>query len=174
MPEMDISSIVALVKQGKTVVSGEDSMIVDAVLRATEEKRRATFYVSRILKDEIMARYWTPERVEEVGLMPVSLEEAGRIKADFGLDVGGYSNRFDCPRCGHGYGAYEFLKQGIEEHGREVPESILSMEDTAVIQVNPVQIPVCPNCGLPMGLMRAHHYSYNPGYGCCKGGGHPK
>ncbi|TMR10951.1 hypothetical protein ETD86_37495 [Nonomuraea turkmeniaca] len=168
MPEMDIAKIVAVVKQGKTVVSGEDSMIVDAVLRATEENRKATFYVPRALHEEVMARYWTSERLKQTGTEPVSDEEARRIKAELDLDINGYSNRIDCPRCGHVYDMYEFLKQGIAEHGREIVEGILALEDAAVIRVNPVQSLVCPNCKL---LMRGHpHYYGHCQYACCRGG----
>jgi uncharacterized protein YlaI len=171
MSAIDISSIVALVKQGRTVISGEDSMIVDAVLRATEEKRIATFYVKRALKDEIMRRYWTPERVKESAIKPVSEEETKRIKAELSIDVNGYSNRIDCPRCGHGYGMYEFLKQGIEEHGREIVEAVFSLKDIAVIRVNPVHTPVCPKCNLRITIVgdariNGHWYEHAQ-YGCC-------
>jgi hypothetical protein len=162
---VDISSIVAVVKQGNIVVSGEDSMMVDAVLRATAEERKATFYVPRALHDEIMTRYWTPERVRAAELEPVSDEEARQIRAELDVEINGYSNRIDCPRCGHVYGMQDFLRQGIEEHGREVVRNILSLEDAAVIRVNPVQIPVCPNCNLNM-RGNSHYYCHCQ-YGCC-------
>src|SRR5713101_773599 len=144
----DISSIVALVKQGKTVVSGEDSMIVDAVISAINERRVATYYVTPAQNEAVMKRYWTHEHVQKSGIKPISDEEIERIKSGLSLDVSGYSNHIECPKCGHGYGMYEFLQQGIEEHGREVVEAILSLRDINIIRVNPIQTPVCPNCRL--------------------------
>lgn len=166
MPGMSISSITALVNEGKTVLSGEDSMIVDAVLKAAEEGRKATFYVTRELYSEIMGRFWTPERVREVGLEPVSDAEARQIRASLNLEVNGYSNRIDCPRCGHIYGMREFLEQGIKEHGRDIVEGVISLEGAAVIRVNPVQTPVCPNCDLRI-QDTAHAYLHD-NYGCCR------
>jgi hypothetical protein len=170
MSGLDLSSIISLVKQGKTVVSAEDSMIVDAVLRATEEKRIATFYLRRGLKDEIMRRYWTEERINHAGLEPASDEEAKRIKADLSIDVNGFSNRIPCPRCGHIYGMYEFLSQGAKEHGREMVEAVFSLKEAAVIRVNPVHTPVCPSCHLRMVVLKVSplgHWYEHAEYGCC-------
>jgi hypothetical protein len=172
MPSVDIASIIALVKQGKVVVSAEDSMIVDAVLRATEEKRIATFYVSPAQKDEVMRRFWTHERVSAYGVKPVSEEEARRIKADLDIDVNGYSNHIVCPRCGHGYGMYEFLQQGIAEHGRQMVENIFNLKDAAVIRVNPLHTPICPNCRLRIVIVEGPggtlgHWYDHAQYGCC-------
>ncbi|MEU6038680.1 hypothetical protein ABZ801_25050 [Actinomadura sp. NPDC047616] len=164
MQETEISAIVSLVQQGKTVVSGEASLIVDAVLRATEEHRSATFWVAPEVMNEITSRHWTRERVKAFGLEPVSGEEAGRIKRQFDIDVNGYSNRIECPRCGHIYGMYEFVQQGIEEHGHEFVKGVMSLEGAAVIRVNPVQIPVCPDCRLRI-RGEAHAYMHDA-YGC--------
>ena len=171
----DISTILDLVKQGKTVVSsGEDSTIVAAIMNAAiNEKRTATFYVTPEQKAAVMKVYWTPERVQATGIKAISDEEVKRIKEDLSLDVSGYSNRIKCPRCGHSYGMYEFLEQGIEEHGREVVETVLSLKDVSIIRVNPINIPVCRNCRQTIivdadGLTGGHYYECGQ-YGCCCG-----
>jgi hypothetical protein len=63
--------------------------------------------------------YWTPERAKIVGFKPISAEQAAKVKSDFNIEVDGYATSSDCPRCGHVYSTYEFIRQGIEEHGEE-------------------------------------------------------
>src|ERR1700730_17452612 len=109
--------------------------------------------------------------------MAISDEEVERIKTELSLDVSGYSNRIECPRCGHSYGMCEFLKQGIEEHGREVVDSVFSLKDVCVIRVNATQIPVCRNCRQTIIVDRANrtmgHWYECREYGCCDAKEHP-
>lgn len=167
---VDISSIVTVVKQGKAVISGEDSVTVAAIMAAINENSVATFYVTPACQATIMEQYWTPERLEKAELKVISDEEIKRIKRDLSIDVSGFFNDRKCPNCGHGYGMYEFLQQGIEEHGRKMVEGILSLKDVAVIRVNPVHNPVCRNCKqvIPIdSLRKLMYYQCNQGYGCC-------
>jgi predicted RNA-binding Zn-ribbon protein involved in translation (DUF1610 family) len=161
-----LSSIVALVNQGKYVVSGEDSLLVSAVFSAMNEGRTATFYVTPAQYEAVMSQYWTPERVAQTGIMPISEDESQRIKSEFNLDVSGHSNEFNCPNCGNRYGAYEFFRQGIEEHGREIVDKIFTLKEVRIIRVNPTQVPGCPSCHVR--IPTSKHYYYYEEYGCCE------
>jgi hypothetical protein len=145
-PISDIHEIESVVKQGKAVISGDDSTIIGTVLRAVDEGTTATFYVSLAQQAEIMRRHCTPDRIKTRGLEPISDEERERIKTDFSIDVDGYFNHMKCPRCGHEYGMYEFIQQGVAEHGIEAVKSVFTMINTAIVRVNPRQVAVCVKC----------------------------
>src|SRR5205823_5324676 len=86
----------------------------------------------------------------------------------------------DCPRCGHVYSTYEFIKQGFEEHGEEVVRAAFSLKRTAILQINPLQNIICRNCRLHIsvagrGFYPGYDYEYyqnkpgEPGsYACCR------
>lgn len=165
-----IAAIEKLVRAGKTVLSAEKGSVIETILRAVEEGLTATFYVTIDQYNEVMRKHWTPERVQATGLKAVSADEIKRIKKDLGVDGSGYSNSFNCPRCEHPYGMYEFLAQGIKEHGKSAVAAITELKDIGVVRVNPIQIPVCPNCGQGIIAYAAagdgHNYICG-GYGCC-------
>lgn len=71
-----------------------------------------------------------------------------RIGTALGTEANGsaYSNRIKCPN-GHPYGAFEFVKQAIEEHGSDANRAVFDLKDTAVIRANPHQQVVCATCG---------------------------
>jgi hypothetical protein len=115
--QIDFGAIETLVHQGKTVVSSEDSSIIEWAMTAATEGRTATLYLKPNVFEAIRRWYWTPERAELVGLKPVSADLAAKVKSDLKIEVDGYANSLDCPRCGHVYSTYEFIQQGIEEHG---------------------------------------------------------
>ncbi|HEU4508678.1 MAG TPA: hypothetical protein VFR78_10600 [Pyrinomonadaceae bacterium] len=168
---VDISAIAKVVQQGKAIVSGDDSVVIAAIMAAIQEKRVATFYVTPAVQAAIMDQYWTSERREKAQLQVISDQEIARIKNDLDIDVSGFFNGTKCPNCGGDYGMYEFLQQGIESHGRRMVEGILSLKDVAVIRVNPVQHLVCRNCKdeIPSATLlgKPLYYQCNLGYGCC-------
>ena len=172
---LNLDEIESLVHHGKTVVSSEESTIIETVFRALEEGKTATFYLKPSIFSAIQKRYWTPDRVDAVGLRPITDEEAARVKADFGIVVDGFANTINCPRCGHGYGTYEFIEQGIREHGEELVKRVFATKWIAIVQVNPAQEPICPQCALHLsvsigrgpGIGRAGGYFYN--YACKEG-----
>jgi hypothetical protein len=101
-------------------------------MKAIEEGKTATFY----LKDSIFAeiikrRYRTSEHAAAVNLQPLSSEEATRIKTDFNIDLDGSSSKETCPRCGSVYGTYEFIQQGIKEHGEVLARRCLCSPDSS-------------------------------------------
>ncbi|QHC25958.1 hypothetical protein [Streptomyces sp. GS7] len=146
--ENRIAAIDAMVDNATCVVSASDGAILEIVAKAVQSGASATFYVSRSQAKAINAWYWTPERRKQLGVEDVSPEELHKIEEELGLkDVIAFSNRIPCEKCGHVYGAFEFLQQGIREHGRAGLEAVLGMENTSLIRVNPSEVPVCPNCG---------------------------
>jgi len=162
-----LASVEAVVKGGKAVISGDDTAIVAAVQEAIKSARTATFYVSHAQSDMVMAWYFTNERIKRLGLEPVSKEEKARIESELGVKETGslYSNRIHCG-CGAEYGAFEFIQQGIREHGREMVSSVLALGETSVIRVNPPNSAVCPKCN--QRLLAGHYYAWCNGYMCCK------
>lgn len=166
-PEFD--AIEALARQGQTVVSLDESSTVEWALNATREGRTATLYVSKPLLRRILKQYWTPERMEFAGLKAMSDEQIARVKSDFHLELNGYANTIECPHCGAPYSTYEFIQQGIEEHGEDVVRATFSFKG-GVFQINPNQVPVCQTCRL---IIIGVYYNYmytdpqgRPEYAC--------
>jgi hypothetical protein len=174
----DFSAIETIVHQGKAVVSSEHSAIIEWAFKTITEGRTATLYLKPTVFEAIRRRYWTPERVEIAGLKPISAELAARVKSDFNIEVDGYANSLDCPRCGHVYSTYEFIQQGFENHGEEVVRAAFSFKRAAILQFNPVQNIVCRNCRLHIlvggkGFYPGYDYEYyntnQAGYyACCR------
>lgn len=177
-PAFDFGAIETLVKQGKTVVSAEDSAIIELAMEAIEEGKTATFYLKDVLFTEIVQRrYRTSENARSVHLEPLSSEEAARIKADFDLELDGCSSKETCPRCRSVYGTYEFIQQGIKEHGKEAVRAVFSLKGVSVLQIHPRQNIVCQTCGFAFAAVVLQHeigpHSYlyrdwNHSYGCCR------
>ncbi|MEH6652429.1 MAG: hypothetical protein V7707_20630, partial [Motiliproteus sp.] len=167
------------VHQGKTVVSSEDSAIIEWAMKTIASGKTTTLYLKPIVFAAIRRWYWTPERLKIVGMKPISSDQSARIKSDFNIEVDGYANVLDCPRCGHVYSTYEFIQQGIEEHGEEFVKTAFSLKRVAILQINPVQNTICRNCHLHFlstGLVErgvrvfySYDYSTSDGeaYACC-------
>jgi hypothetical protein len=177
---IDFGAIQTLVHQGKTVVSSEDSSIIEWAITAATAGRTATLYLKPNVFEAIRRWYWTPERVKLVGLKPISAQQAEKVQSDFNIEVDGYANSLDCPRCGHPYSTYEFIQQGIEEHGEEFVRTAFQLRQAAILELNPVQNTICRNCRLhilsagDVELERArihYHYDYwcveGNAYACC-------
>jgi hypothetical protein len=172
---IDLGAMETLVKQGKTVISAEDSAIVQLAMKTFEEGKTATFYLKPIVYTEIMKRYWTPERVKSFGLQPIPTEQVDRIKSDFNIEIDGYANNVNCPRCGNVYSTYEFIQQGIREHGEEAVRAVFSLKEVGIVRVHPVQNSICARCRLPIVMASGgtdYSYEYHcragNGYGCCQ------
>ncbi len=171
----ELEAIQTLVKQGKSVVSAEDAAIIDLAMKAIEERHTATFYIKDALFTEIIRRRHT---TSTANLEPLLSKEAAGIKTDFHIELDGYSSREACPRCGSVYGTYEFIQQGMKEHGEEAVRAVFSLEGVSVLQIHPRQNITCQNCGLALAFMARphvktgpHNYVYrsaNHGYGYCR------
>ena len=165
----NFEAIEGLVHQGKSVVSSDNASAVEWALNATREGRTATMYVSKPVLQAILKQYWTPERMEFAGLRPVSDEQVAKVKSDFGLEISGYANSIECPHCGANYSTYEFVQQGMHEHGEDVVRSTFSFKG-GVFQINPNQVPICQTCRrIIIGVL--YNYMYTdpqgrPEYAC--------
>jgi hypothetical protein len=157
----NFAAIEAMVHQGKAVVSSEDSAIIEWAIRTITGGRTATLYLKPVVFEAIRRWYWTPKRIEIAGLKPISAEQAARVMSDFNIEVDGYANSWDCPRCGQVYSTHEFIQQGFEEHGEEVVKAAFSLKRAAILQINPVQNTICRNCRLHILVAREGFY---PGY----------
>lgn len=173
----NFGAIETLVHQGKAVVSSEDSAIIGWAKKTIAEGRTATLYLKPAVFEAIRRWYWTPRRVEIAGLKPISAEQAARIKSDFKVEVDGNANSLVCPRCEHVYSTYEFIQQGVEEHGEELVRAVFSLKRVAVLQINPVQETICRNCRLHILLSKpggpgTYDYDYwcrdGSAYACCR------
>jgi hypothetical protein len=169
-----LSSIEALVAGGKAVVSADKSIIVAMMQEALSHGRSATFYVAPAQAQAVMRLYWSPWRIKEIGMTAVSKEERMRIENELGIkDMGPFfSNRIQCP-CGGVYGAFEFMQQGLREHGRDMVGAIVELKNVAVLRINPEQDVICPSCRQI--IITNHWYSMYTDdgkliYGCCSGG----
>jgi hypothetical protein len=155
----------AAVEHGGCVISAESNVVLSLVKKTTESGAAATYYVTKPQYDAIMDGYWTEERRKYFKLEKVSVEEQQRIESELGIkDVGFlYSNRMSCENCGSVYGAFEFIQQGIREHGKEPVETALSLANAAVVRVNPTAVAVCQNCKT---VFREYHSYICNLYGC--------
>lgn len=184
-----LSSIDGIVGSGNSVISTEASTVMAILQNATDSGNSATFYLPRSQADAFNESYWTPERRERYELEEVSSEEKGKIEFELGVvDTGFlYSNRVPCAECGNVYGAFEFIQQGIRQHGREIVEAALTLENASIIRVNPTAVALCPNCGQTVRdargargaqdanktlaaktLAAVGHYYICRSYGCCQ------
>jgi hypothetical protein len=166
-------SIEEIVGGGKAVVSADNSIIVAMMQEALRKGRSATFYVAPTQAQAVMRWYWTPGRIKEIGMEAVSKEERVKIEKELGVkDMGPwFSNRIQCP-CGGVYGGFEFIQQGIREHGKNWVGVVMELKNTAIIRINPTQSAFCPKCN--QFLLANHWYEMVDDwgkmiYGCCSG-----
>lgn len=167
MVKFSMDDIDSVVSSGKAVMAAEDGIVIAAVQDAVRTGRTATFYLTRAQYKAVNSWYWTPQRIRAWGLEQVSEEEKARIQSELGIEHSDvdYSNRIKC-QCGQVYGAFEFIQQGLNEHGgREAIQSVFNMKDTYVMRVNPRQEAICPNC--KQILAESHSYRCRS-YGCSR------
>lgn len=168
-----LSSIEATVNAGKAVVTADNSIVISMMLEALKRGWTATFYVPPAQAQAVMRLYWTPRRIKEIGMETVSQEERDKIESELGVkDMGPWlSNRIECP-CGGVYGAFEFMQQGLEVHGKNWVGAVVELKNTAVLRINPAQSAFCPQCHQV--LAPVHYYEMRMpngtlSYGCCYG-----
>jgi hypothetical protein len=142
-----VTQIEPVVAGGMAVMAGEDAAVVAAVKDAINSGRSATFYLSQAQASAVKSWYWTPERVRDSRLEPISAEEKTEIENRLGIqNIKSFRfSRVTC-ECGKVYGAFEFLQQGVREHGVDMVNAVFALQGVAVLRVNPVLIPICPSC----------------------------
>jgi len=148
------------------VISSGDEAIVASVKNAVSSGSVATFYISHKQFEMVVRWYWTNERIARYKLQPVSGEEIARISSEFGIKDGAtwYFNRRACDFCGKEYGAFEFIQQGIAEHGKEMVNFILGSKEVSVVNVNLPSFAICPQCKNI--ILPAAAYHMPVGYSC--------
>jgi hypothetical protein len=168
----DLGGVDALVQQGKAVISGDNTSIIDLALLALKEGITATFYLKDAQFTEVLRRwYGTAQRVKSSDLHPISAEEGARIKADFNIEItDGFSSRVTCPRCESVYSTYQFIQQGMKEHGEEAIRATFSLKNASILQSHPRQRIICQTCSMELTII-VIIYSYlyrdwNHSYGC--------
>jgi hypothetical protein len=165
-----LSHVDAVAASGKAVVSADDDTVVALVKKAIESDQSVSFYLTRSQARAIREWYWTPERTRVTGIRPVSPEEDRKIKSELELNVTNFRYApLEC-ECGHVYGAYDFLAQGIRQHGLEGVKAVFSLTNSTFFQVNPRFVPVCPACERELPMMRqagGGWYDCEEYGGCC-------
>ncbi|MGZ5474801.1 MAG: hypothetical protein ACXWG4_12665, partial [Thermoanaerobaculia bacterium] len=128
MSDSLLSHVDALAASGKAVLSADDDTIVAIVKETIRSDQTASFYLTRAQAVAVREWYWTPERTRATGIRPISADEDEKIKSELGLDVTNFRYApIECD-CGHSYGAFDFLAQGIQQHGRDAVQEVFSLE----------------------------------------------
>ncbi|WP_069509967.1 hypothetical protein MKY08_05390 [Lysinibacillus sp. FSL M8-0337] len=146
MYESMLNQIDAVTGSGKVIISANESTVVEIVKETIESGRSASFYLTNDQAKAVKMWYWTPERIKASKIQPISNDEKARIKAELGIEV--HSFRFSpiqC-ECGHIYGGFEFLQQGVRDHGVNSIKAVFNLKNSMFLQANPTLVPVCPNC----------------------------
>ncbi|MDT0480340.1 MULTISPECIES: hypothetical protein [Streptomyces] len=160
-----LTHIDATTGSGKATISADESTVVGIVKDAIKNGRTASFYLTEGQAEAFKIWYWTPERIKSSGLRSLSDEEKERIKSELGIDVGTFRcSRIECV-CGHTYGGFEFLQQGIRQHGLDGVKSVFELKNGKLLQVNTTLLVVCPNCDEL--LDRGIEYEGDTYAGCC-------
>jgi hypothetical protein len=167
-----LKSIEEVVNAGKTVISADKSVVVSIIQEALSKGQTVTFFAPPDQAQAVMRLYWSPRRIKEIGLERIPDEERARIESELGVPgPAGFSNYVQCS-CGGVYGEFEFMEQGIREHGKDWVKGILELKNTATLRINPGQDAICPKCNLT--LRPGHWYEMQADdktliYGCCTG-----
>jgi hypothetical protein len=162
-----LTHIDATVRGGKATISADESTIVDIVKDAMANGRTAAFYLTKSQAEAFKVWYWTPERIESSGIRVVSDQERERIKSELGVDVGTFRcSRIECV-CGHTYGGFEFLQQGVRQHGIDAVKSVFALKEAQLLQVNTTLLAICPNCNEMLGRGITYEGAEYAGCSCC-------
>lgn len=163
-----LSHIDATTGSGKATISADESTIVGIVKDAIRNGRTATFYLTKGQAEAFKLWYWTPERIKSSGIRAVSDEEKERIKSELGIDVGTFRcSRIECA-CGHTYGGFEFLQQGVRQHGIDAVRSVFELTNSKLLQVNTTLLAICPNCDALLGRGIEYEGDEYAGCSCCQ------
>lgn len=161
----------AIAAGGKAVISADDDTVVALVKAAIESDQSVSFYLTPSQAAAIRDWYWTPERTRLTGISRISAEEEQRIADELDIHVTNFRYApMNCP-CGHTYGAFDFLAQGVRQHGRNAVSAVFALRNSTFFQVNPRFVPVCPDCGEQLEMMTKDGgggwYDCDQYGGCC-------
>jgi hypothetical protein len=161
-----LTHIEAIMGNDKAVVSAEYSNIVAIVKETIRSGSSASFYLSREQADAVRAWYWTAERIKSSGIRVISSEEKTKIESELGIEnIGSFRcSHIQCEN-GHTYGAFEFLQQGIREHGAESVKAVFALKNSMFLRANPDFVLACPQCKQLLG--GGIEYDCDGYGGCC-------
>jgi hypothetical protein len=147
MTNSPLGHLEAVVDSGRAVISADDQTIVAIVQDTINSGRTATFYLSAAQSNYLRSWFFTPDRIAALGIDRITPGEAERITSELGIqNVESFRcNRIQC-ECGQLYGAFEFLQQGIREHGPEVVRAVFALDNFTMVNANRTLVEVCPNC----------------------------
>jgi hypothetical protein len=161
-----LTHIEAIVGDRKATISADDCNIVAIVQDAIRSGKTASFYLSRDQAKTVRSWYWTAERLKASGIKAITSDEKARIESELGIEN---MKSFRCSRiqceCGHVYGAFEFLQQGIREHGEDAVKAVFALKNSTFLQANPAFVLICPNCHQLLG--DGIEYDCDEYGGCC-------
>ncbi|MGW8557977.1 hypothetical protein [Streptomyces tubercidicus] len=164
MEQSLLTSIDAVVGDGRATISADDSVIVDIVKETIRSGRTASFYLPQHQAEAVKAWYWTSERIKSSNIRVVLEEEKARIRSELGVEVNSFRcSRIEC-ECGQVYGGFEFLQQGVREHGVDAVKAVFEMKNTMLFRANPAFRAICPNCREMLGDLEYDCDQYG---GCC-------
>ncbi|QPQ31142.1 hypothetical protein [Lysinibacillus sp. JNUCC 51] len=146
MYESMLTHIDAVACSGKVIISANDSTVVEIVKETINSGKSASFYLTNDQAKAVKAWYWSPERMKTSKIQPISNDKKARIKDELGIEV--HSFRFSpiqC-ECGHIYGGFEFLQQGIRDHGVNSVRGVFNLKNSMFLQANPTLVAICTNC----------------------------
>lgn len=170
MSDSLLGHVEVLVGGGKAVASGSDEAIVFLVKRAIEDDLSVSFYLTPEQSRAVREWYWTPERTRFTGIAPISADEERRIRSELGVQVSNFRYAPMTCECGHTYGAYDFLAQGVKRHGLEAVNAVFGLRGATFFQVNPQFVAICPACSRDLSLMKGSGggwYDCDEYGGCC-------
>ncbi|BCW70853.1 hypothetical protein [Arthrobacter sp. NicSoilB8] len=139
-----LTEIDAIAATGKAVIADGGDGVVEVVKAAILADVSASFYLTKEQARAVKDWFWTPERIRRTGLREISDEENERIKSELGLKLTGFRFTPVTCECGHVYGAFDFLQQGIKLHGLDAVRSVFALKNATLFQVNPTFKAVCP------------------------------
>jgi hypothetical protein len=147
MPNSPINHLESVVHSGRAIISADDDTVIAIVQEAIASGKTATFYLSSAQSNAVRSWFFTPERIQALEMQPISGDEAARVRSELGIEN---IRSFRCNRvvcgCGQVYGAFEFLQQGIHEHGGELIRAVFASDNFTMLNSNRPITEVCPNC----------------------------
>lgn len=161
-----LNHIEAVVGTARATISADDDDIVAIVEATISSGKAATFYLSSKQANSVRSRYFTPQRLNASKIELISIEEKARIESELGIEnIASFrSSRKQC-ECGQVYGAFEFLQQGIREHGADVVKAVFALNNFTILNANRPLVLICPNCNQV--VRGGFEYDCDDYGGCC-------
>ena len=161
-----LTHIEAIAGEGKATISGDDYNVVAIVQDTIKSGRSASFYLSSAQARAVREWYWTPKRISASKMAVISSDKKAKMKSELGLKgIGSFRISPVKCECGQTFGAFQFLQQGIREHGVEAVRAIFGLKNSTFFRVNSKFALTCPSCS--RALDGGIEYDCDKYGGCC-------